>query len=203
MLAAGIVVVCGTLVGLLVGGESGQRVATVTQTVTRPGPVQTTTVTRSDADPGEITITPATGPDAPDTLKELLDGDRIEESYLADFGTVTIADKPHEGMSMSVDRGGARLVINTRRRYKQVRGLVGISGDVECPDNDANVSITNGSGETLWAKRVGFTSPTRFEVAITNRSEITLDAVSVPAGDNPCDGDFDAHPAWGSLEFVK
>jgi len=94
--------------------------------------------------------------DAPDTLIELHDGGRVEETSFADYGIKTIAGKTYEGVSMRVDRGGdlvgtlPRLAINTKGRYKRMTGVVGILGDAQCTNNDANVSITNGSGERLW-----------------------------------------------------
>ena len=152
--------------------------------------------------------------DAPDTLIELHDGGRVEETSFADYGIKTIAGKTYEGVSMRVDRGGdlvgtlPRLAINTKGRYKRMTGVVGILGDAQCTNNDANVSITNGSGERLRGPfRVGADSPKRFNISIRNRTRVTLDQLSLPAGDNPCDGDnieaYPAYPAWGDLEFLK
>ncbi|MGI9099822.1 MAG: hypothetical protein ACR2H2_15255 [Solirubrobacteraceae bacterium] len=209
LLAAAVVILCGTVVGALAGGPADHGVTTVTHVVTRPStvPQSPSTPPETATDPGGIAITPPAAGDAPDTLKELYDSDRVEGTD-ADFGIVAIAEKTYEGASMYVDRDGGRgtpqVVINTKGRYKRIKGVVGISDSAECAENDANVSITNGNGDRLWGpERVGINSPKRFDISIRNRARVTLDQLSLASGDNPCDGDTFAYPAWGEVEFVK
>jgi len=176
LLATAAVIVCGTAAGALIGGPSGDGV----RTVTRPGTeAQPQSAPQTATDPGGIAITPPAAVDAPDTLKELYDADRVEYNPDADFEIVTIAKKTYEGMSTEVDRegiaGAPRIVINTNGRYKRIEGVVGIRDDAECTENAGSVSITNGSGDRLRVRRASGLirrrgSTSRSETAPASRS---------------------------------
>lgn len=159
-----------------------------------------------------IQVTPPANTRA-DTLTELNDGGRVSSGSVAPtFGTVTIAGKSYEGVSMSVGRNDSSpwLLIETNARYKRLRGVVGIKGDTDCPRNDARVSITDDQGQNLWGpERVSFNSPKRFDMSIKDLARVKLVQLSLASSEGSAGtcgfvpDDPKSDPAWGQVEFVK
>lgn len=169
---------------------------------------QTTSPGSESTAPG-VEVVPPADTRAADTLMELYEAGRVEETGEADFGPQTIADKTYkDGVSMYVQSndtfGTPRLPIKTNGRYKRLRGVVGISGDTDCPRFDATVSITDDQGQTLWGpQRVSFNSPKGFDIRIKGLALVNLVQRSLASSEDSCDSGDTADPAWGSVEFVK
>ena len=133
----------------------------------------------------------------------LIDGHRIEER-LGEGGMGVVYRARHLILNRDVALKLIRPELSHDQAFRQrCRSEMEIAAaiDDEHVVRVANVSITNGSGERLWGPyRVGVNSPKRFNISIRNRTRVTLDQLSLPAGDNPCDGDnIEAYPAWGDL----
>ena len=218
LLAATIVLSGGGFVGAVTADRSDTNARTASQGVSSPraargteepagkvrGNGQSSSPGTETTAPG-IEVTPPANTRA-DTLTELNEGGQVEEDGEEDFGTQTIAGKTYEGVSMFVNRGDVfgtpKLPIKTKGQYKRLRGVVGISGDTECPRIDARVSITDDQGQDLWGpERVSFNSPKRFDISIKGLPSVNLVQRSLsPSADSfSCTAD----PAWGQVEFVK
>jgi len=149
-----------------------------------------------------LEVTPPADPRAADTVTELDEGGYVEEDCPGGVGTQTIAGETYEGVTEEAYGSGCGIHIETRGLYKRLRGVVGISGDTDCPRTDASVSITDDQGQTLWGpERVSFDSPKRFDnIRIRGLTSVSLVQRSLaPSGDS-CET---ADAAWGDVEFVK
>jgi hypothetical protein len=151
-------------------------------------------------------VTPPADARAPDTLAELNQAGQVI-SLLGSFGTVTIASKTYEGVSLPVDRSDDRsntISITTHGRYKRLTGKVGINDNTQCPRTNASVSITDDQGQTLWGPvRASLNSTNAFDISIKGLPVVTLVGRSLATSEDACADGATADPAWGDLAFVK